>query len=670
MAISPMKEALEVKARYLPADRNAVVCGDRRISWREMDARTNRLASALHAQGLQRGDTCAFLLYNQPEFFETSLAAQTLGAIPVPVNFRYVADELHYVLENSEASCFLFHRNALPLVAAIRKRLPGIRTWVCFGEPNPPQGIFSYEALTRGANGRYPRVDVSPEDVAVIIYTGGTTGHPKGVMLSYENFRSNQEAIFAFLVHLLPPVADLDRPEYARNAMERKLLGLFSEFATPVSPLLRTTGGRPPVVLMEILGEGAVTMPPLTVSLREGKPKLFVGTPPAHDFRIQIRMGEDFRKFLEMSYYAHTWRGKLAALPRMVRLLLSGGLRVEGPASQRLRMTLESFRKPAAAQQQHIALIPPLFHLASYSFWITFWLYQEGSVYLPARPDFSAEELLDMLEGESIAWLLLVPTMWKRCLKALRARPRKIEALRVALTGAAVMPAGAKREILTYFPNALIVDGFGQTEMAPVTTMKVDADADTVKERSVGTLLQGLEVRIVNDPGEEVPDGQVGELWYRGPNVMKGYFRDEAKTAEVLDADGWFHSGDLAYRGPDGEIYTVERKKECINSGGEKIFPQEVEEILLTHPAVDEVCVIGVPDEEWGESVRAVVVARPGEALTPERLMDWCTGRMAGFKKPRSVVLCPSLPTSPVGKVLRARIRELYGTATPSGGAT
>ena len=581
-----------------------------------------------------------------------------------------MADELHYVLENSEAACFLFHHNVLPLVADIRERLPRVKTWICFGEPNPPGGILSYEALTRHAHDPYPRVEVSPEDVAVIIYTGGTTGYPKGVMLSYENFRSNQEAIFSFLVHLLPPVADLDRPEYARNPMERKLLGLFSDFTTPVLPLLRATGERPPVVLMEIEGEGEVTMPPLTVTLREGKPKLFVGIPPAHDFRIRIRMGDDFRKFLEMSYYAHSWRGKLAALPRMVRLLFSGGLRVEGPVSQRLRMTLESFRKPAQEHVQQIALIPPLFHLASYSFWITFWLYQEGSVYLPARPDFSAEELLDMLERESIAWLLLVPTRWKRCLKVLHARPRTIETLRVALTGAAVMPADAKREILNYFPNALIVDGFGQTEMAPVTTMKVDADAETVKERSVGTLLQGLEVRIVNDRGEEAGQGEVGELWYRGRSVMKGYFRDEAKTAEVLDADGWFRSGDLAYRGEDGEIYTVERKKECINSGGEKIFPQEVEEILLTHPAVDEVCVIGVPDEEWGESVRAVVVVREGEGVTPEGLMDWCKGKMAGYKKPRSVVFCSSLPTSPVGKVLRARIRELYGTPTAPEKAT
>jgi len=153
----------------------------------------------------------------------------------------------------------------------------------------------------------------------------------------------------------------------------------------------------------------------------------------------------------------------------------------------------------------------------------------------------------------------------------------------------------------------------------------------------------------------------VGELWYRGPSVMKGYFRDEEKTQEVLDADGWFHSGDLAYRGEDGEIYTVERKQECINTGGEKIFPQEVEEIIVTHSQIEDVCIIGVPDEDWGETVRAVVVPREGETMTKEEVIEFCRGKMAGYKKPKTVVFAPSLPMSPVGKVLRAKIKELYG---------
>jgi len=145
---------------------------------------------------------------------------------------------------------------------------------------------------------------------------------------------------------------------------------------------------------------------------------------------------------------------------------------------------------------------------------------------------------------------------------------------------------------------------------------------------------------------------------------MKGYYKDPEKTKLVIDENGWFHSGDLAYRGPDGEIYTVERKKACINSGGEKIFPLEVEEVILDHPKVDNVCVIGVPDEEWGETVRAVVVPKKGVMeLTQGEIIEWCIGKIASYKKPRSVVFTKELPLSPVGKVLRAKIKELYGAA-------
>jgi acyl-CoA synthetase (AMP-forming)/AMP-acid ligase II len=219
-----------------------------------------------------------------------------------------------------------------------------------------------------------------------------------------------------------------------------------------------------------------------------------------------------------------------------------------------------------------------------------------------------------------------------------------------------------KKLILRYFPNAMVLDAFGQTEMAPVTSIKLSAEEDKVVDRSVGKILAGIEVRIVNDEGKDISDGEIGELWYRGPTIMKGYYKDEEKTKMAIDQEGWFHSGDLAYRGPDGEIYTVERKKECINSGGEKIFPLEVEEVILDHPKVDNVCVIGIPDEEWGEIVRAIVVPRKdAEDLTEGEIIEWCKGKIASYKKPRSVIFTDKLPLSPVGKVLRAKIKEEFG---------
>ena len=141
---------------------------------------------------------------------------------------------------------------------------------------------------------------------------------------------------------------------------------------------------------------------------------------------------------------------------------------------------------------------------------------------------------------------------------------------------------------------------------------------------------------------------------------MKGYYKDDEKTAEAM-TDGWFKGGDLGYFDADGEVRLVDRKKECINTGGEKVFPLEVEDVLHAHPDIQDVCVIGVPDEEWGSTVRAVVQPVPGASPDPAAIIEFCRGKLAGFKIPKSVVFVEELPLSPVGKVLRAKIRENYG---------
>ncbi len=660
MDIAPLKETTEIKARYLPKDRVALVWAGRRITWKELNDRVDRLASALHDLGLRKGETCAILFHNRPEFVESTLAIQALGAVPVPINFRYVAHELIYVLNNCDTRFFLFEQEAVQIVEGIRQELPRISCYVCQGS-GLPSGIHAYETLISTHTGRYPRVPVEPDDIAVIIYTGGTTGQPKGVMLSYENFRSNQEAIIAYLIMLLPPIEELALPMFARNELQRKVLNALSHLATPLAPVLRGSQENPPVVLLDLVSTSGVTIPPLTVTLREGKLKIFQGTTDQYDLCVRITMGQEFRKFVELSVYPYSVRGRLAVLPQLARLLSSGALKVEGKLRYRLKMIASHLAPPVDQEIENIMLVPPMFHLASFAFWLTFWLYQKGQVIFPASGEFNPEEILTTIEKEQVSWLFLVPTMWKRLLALMDEKHFDVSSIRVALTGAALMPGTYKKTLLQRFPNALLLDGFGQTEMAPVTTFKVDAEPETVRDRSVGELLKGIEVRIVDEHGEEVPDGQVGELWYRGKSVMKGYYKDEAKTREVLSADGWFHSGDLAYRGPDGEIYTVERKTECINSGGEKIFPLEVEEVILKHPMVDEVCVIGAQDDDLGEAVRAVVVPKKGTHPTPEEIIEWCRGKMAGYKKPRSVVFVERLPLSPVGKILRARIKELYG---------
>jgi acyl-CoA synthetase (AMP-forming)/AMP-acid ligase II len=141
---------------------------------------------------------------------------------------------------------------------------------------------------------------------------------------------------------------------------------------------------------------------------------------------------------------------------------------------------------------------------------------------------------------------------------------------------------------------------------------------------------------------------------------MKGYYKDEEKTSEAIE-DGWFRSGDLGYIDESGEIRVIDRKKECINTGGEKVFPLEVEEVISTHPKVDTVCIIGVPDEEWGSRVRGVIQLKSGETATSEEIIDFCRGKLAGYKIPKTVVFVDNIPFSPAGKMLRQKVRDAYG---------
>jgi acyl-CoA synthetase (AMP-forming)/AMP-acid ligase II len=197
--------------------------------------------------------------------------------------------------------------------------------------------------------------------------------------------------------------------------------------------------------------------------------------------------------------------------------------------------------------------------------------------------------------------------------------------------------------------------------MSPIVSVKLDGDVETVKDRSVGTMVAGLEYKIVDDEGKEVPDGKIGELCYKSSTIMKEYYKDPEKTKKSMTEDGFFYSGDLAYRGEDGEVYIVDRKKSCINTGGEKVYALEVEECIMDHPKVKNCCVIGVPNDEWGNIVRAIVELHEGETATEEEIQDFCKGKIASFKKPRSVIFTEEFPISPVGKILRGKVQDKFG---------
>jgi len=167
----------------------------------------------------------------------------------------------------------------------------------------------------------------------------------------------------------------------------------------------------------------------------------------------------------------------------------------------------------------------------------------------------------------------------------------------------------------------------------------------------------------VDEEGKSLPARHVGEILAKGPRIMTGYWRDEQKTSQVMTKDGWLRTNDMGWMDEDGYIYLAGRGDDMIIRGGENISPEEVEGVLHSHPKVDEAAVIGVPDPEWGQQPRAIVVLKKGEVATSDEIMEYCRSRLAGFKRPRSVIFVNSLPRTPLGKVLRKNLREEYGQA-------
>jgi acyl-CoA synthetase (AMP-forming)/AMP-acid ligase II len=259
---------------------------------------------------------------------------------------------------------------------------------------------------------------------------------------------------------------------------------------------------------------------------------------------------------------------------------------------------------------------------------------------------------------------IFVPTQWATLCtshSAARIDPRQ---LRVAMWGASPAPLHTLEAMARAFPHAAIVSAYGQTEMSGATTLLKGPDS-TRKMGSVGRPMLGVELRVVDADDRDVPIGEVGEVVYRGPNVMAGYHRQPDATWEAF-AGNWFHSGDLARFDDEGYLWLVDRKKDLIVSGGENVYPAEVERVLLDHPAVAEAAVIGVPHPRWVETPVAFVVpsgpGKPGEG----ELIAHCRRYLAGYKKPSAIVVVDELPRNAGGKVLKRRLRETYGDRIPT----
>ncbi|MEU9207039.1 long-chain fatty acid--CoA ligase [Streptomyces sp. NPDC048415] len=486
------------RARKTP-HRTALIHGDSSVSYAELYTRTTRLAQALRALGLRRGDRIAYLGPNHPAYLETLFAAGALGAVFVPLNPRLAGPEIAYQLGDSGARALVY----APTLAGLVAGLPGstdVRTFVEVGA--------RYEELIAGASDEPVDQPVTADDTCIIMYTSGTTGRPKGAMLTHGNLTWN--AVNVLVDHDL--IAD-----------ERALV---------CAPLFHTAGLN------------MLTLP----------------------------------------------------------VLLKGGTCV----------LVESF-DPAAT--------------------------------------------FDLVEQHRITFMFGVPTMFDQVARHPRWADADLSSLRILTCGGSPVPTPL---IAAYQERGLtFLQGYGMTEAAP-GTLFLDAEHAVGKAGSAGVPHFFSDVRVVRPDFTPVDIGETGEVVVRGPHVMPGYWGLPDETAAVF-ADGWFRSGDAAKIDEDGYVFIVDRIKDMIISGGENIYPAEIEDLLLAHPDIVECAVIGVADDKWGEVPRAVVVAREGADLDPDAVLASLAGRLAKYKIPKSVVVADELPRTASGKLLKSRVRTRYG---------
>ncbi|WP_369226840.1 long-chain fatty acid--CoA ligase [Streptomyces sp. R39] len=487
------------RARKTP-HRTALVSGEQSADYRTLYTRTTRLAHALRARGIRRGDRIGYLGPNHPAYLETLFAAGTLGAVFVPLNTRLAGPEIAYQLADSGAKALLYGPSHAGLVAG----LPGtsdVRTYVEVGA--------EYEELLAAAAEDPIDEPVVPDDTCIIMYTSGTTGRPKGAMLTHGNLTWNA----------LNVLVDTDL-----IADERALVS---------APLFHTAGLN------------MLTLP----------------------------------------------------------VLLKGGTCV----------LVEAFD--------------------------------------PART-------LDLIEQHRITFMFGVPTMFEQVARHPRWPDADLSSLRILTCGGSPVPTPL---IARYQERGLtFLQGYGMTEASP-GTLFLDAEHAVSKAGSAGVPHFFSDVRVVRPDLTRVDVGETGEVVVRGPHVMPGYWGLPEETAASF-ADGWFRSGDAARVDEDGYVFIVDRLKDMIISGGENIYPAEIEDLLLGHPGIAECAVIGVPDDTWGEVPRAVVVPREGAVLDADEILASLSGRLARYKLPKSVVLADELPRTASGKLLKSQVRKRYGT--------
>jgi 3-oxocholest-4-en-26-oate---CoA ligase len=507
-------------------ERTALICGDRRVTFGELEERANRLAHHLAAQGVGEKDHVAVYSYNSIEFVETMLAAYKLRAVPINVNYRYVEDELLYLLDNSDAVAVVHQAQFSPLVEVVRDRLPLLRHVITVDDGSGPRpaGAVAYEDALAAAS---PERDFGPRtaDDLYILYTGGTTGYPKGVVWRHED-------------------------------------------------VWRTLGGG----IDFVTGERIEDEHKMSRDAKEAPETVGLVLAP-------------------LMHGAAQW-GTL------------GGL-IRGTTSVLLRQ-FDPHAVWTAVAEHKIATIA-------------------------ITGDAMAIPLIDALEESDYDTSALVA---------------------IASTAAVFSPV-VKDRIFELLPNLFISEAVGSSE-GGFNGMRLVEKGKTQTDGLIN-VSPGPDTIVIDEQRKPVQPGEVG-LLARGGNVPLEYYKDPEKSAATfVEVDGKRFSvpGDSARLELDGTITLLGRGSQCINSGGEKIFPEEVESALKGHPKVFDALVVGVADERWGQRVAALVQPRGHGEPTLEELVEHCRTKIAGYKVPRELHLVEEMPRHPSGKPDYRRAKAL-----------
>ena len=303
-----------------------------------------------------------------------------------------------------------------------------------------------------------------------------------------------------------------------------------------------------------------------------------------------------------------------------------------------------------------LLIVLPLFHIFAMTVMMNAGVYKGTTNVL--LPRFDAEAVLGLMQKHKVTYFAGVPTMYWGLLNYKNEKfdlEAIAQTLKICLSGGASLPVKVLEDFEAKF-KVQILEGYGMSEGSPVVTFNQRETGR--KPGSIGTPVWGVEVRIVDENDEEVPAGEKGEIVYRGHNVMKGYYNQPEANAKTI-INGWLHSGDVGVMDEDGFFYVVDRTKDMVIRGGLNVYPREVEDVMMKHEAVSLVAVIGIPDDQFGEEIKACVVLKDGASVSESELMEWTKDRIAAYKYPRVIEFLEALPQSATGKILKKELRKM-----------